>query len=68
MIIVPGVESIDATRADTNLFWGTGHAYIADEPEMLNDLHDVAVTHLPAARRTRLESVATGQGVYWRFK
>jgi len=68
VIVVPGVESIDATKADTNLFWGTGHAYIADDSDMLMHLHDVAVDHLPAARRARLEQVSTAQGVYWRFK
>ncbi len=68
VLILSGVETIDATKADTNLFWGIGHGYVADSPEMLRDLHDLAVTRLRAARRASLEQVPTSSGAYWRFK
>ena len=68
VLIFTGVETIDATKADTNLFWGVGHAYVADSPQMLHDLHDLVVAKLRAAKRQDLESVTTEQGAYWRFK
>jgi esterase/lipase superfamily enzyme len=68
VIVVRGVETIDATKVDTNLFWGLGHAYIADSPQMLHDLHDLVVARLRAARRSDLEEVPRAEGPYWRFK
>jgi len=68
VVIVSGVETIDATKADTNLFWGIGHAYVADSPGMLHDLHDLVVTRLRAAQRSDLEQVPNAQGAYWQFK
>jgi hypothetical protein len=68
VVIVSGIETIDATKADTNLFWGVGHAYVADSPEMLHDLHDLVVTRLRAAQRSDLEQVPNAQGAYWQFK
>ena len=68
IVIVRGVESIDATGVDTNLFWGIGHSYVADSPQMLHDLHDLVVARLRAAQRGDLEEVPTERGAYWRFK
>jgi esterase/lipase superfamily enzyme len=66
--LITGVETIDATRVDTNLFWGLGHAYVADSPQLLHDLHDLVVARLRAAKRSDLEEVSTAGGAYWRFK
>jgi len=66
--IIDGVETIDATKADTNLFWGVGHGYVADSPQMLHDLHDLVVAKLRAGKRAALEEVSTVSGVYWRFR
>jgi len=67
VVVVKGVETIDATKADTN-FWGFGHGYVADSPKILHDLHDLIVSRLRAAQRGNLEAVAAEGGVYWRFK
>jgi esterase/lipase superfamily enzyme len=67
VVVVKGVETIDATKADTS-FWGLGHGYVADSPRILHDLHDLIVSRLRAAQRGSLEEVAGEGGVYWRFK
>ena len=67
VVVVKGVETIDATKADTNP-WGFGHAYVADSPKILRDLHELIVSRLRAAQRGNLEAVAAEGGVYWRFK
>jgi esterase/lipase superfamily enzyme len=68
IVVIRGVESVDATEVDTNLFWGIGHSYVADSPQMLHDLHDLLVARLRAAQRGDLEEVSTAAGAYWRFK
>lgn len=67
VVVVKGVETIDATKADTNV-WGLGHDYVADSPKILHDLHDLIVSRLRAAQRGNLEEVAAEGGIYWRFK
>lgn len=67
VVVVKGVETIDATKADAN-FWGLGHGYVANSPKILHDLHDLIVSRLRAAQRGDLEEVAAETGVYWRFK
>jgi esterase/lipase superfamily enzyme len=67
VVVVEGVETIDATKADTS-FWGLGHGYVANNPKILHDLHDLIVSRLRAAQRANLEAVAADGGVYWRFK
>jgi len=67
VVVVKGVETIDATKADTS-FWGFGHGYVADSPKILHDLHGLIVSRLRAAQRGNLEEVAAEGGVYWRFK
>jgi len=67
VVVVKGVETIDATKADTNS-WGFGHGYVSNSPKILHDLHDLIVSRLRAAQRGNLEAVAAEGGVYWRFK
>jgi len=67
VVVVKGVETIDATKADTS-FWGFGHGYVANSPKILHDLHGLIVSRLRAAQRGNLEEVAAEGGVYWRFK
>jgi hypothetical protein len=68
VIIINGLETIDATKADTNLFWGVGHGYVADSPQMLHDLHELVVARLRATKRGDLEEVSTASDAYWRFR
>lgn len=69
LVVVKGIETIDATNADTNLFWGLGHAYVADSRNILSDLSYLIVKGLHATSRYGLEPVPAPSGTqYWKFK
>lgn len=69
LIVFSGIETIDATNIDTNLFWGLGHAYLADSRNVLSDLSNLVVKGLRATSRYGLEPVPGPSGLpYWKFK
>ena len=69
LVIFKGIETIDATAADTNLFWGLRHSYIADSKELLSDLYYLIEKGLRAPQRFGLESIqAEGGLLYWKLK
>ena len=69
LIVLSGIETIDATNVDTNLFWGLRHGYVADDRNVLSDLHYLVEKRLRADSRYGL-SVAPGSAdpQYWMFK
>ncbi|MBI3533440.1 MAG: alpha/beta hydrolase [Burkholderiales bacterium] len=69
LVVVKGIETIDATNVDTNLFWGLGHAYVADSRNILSDLSYLIVKGLSAPARYGLETVPDPSGTpYWKFR
>lgn len=64
-VLVPGIETIDATGMDTALL---GHSYIAESNSVLADLHDLVRNNLRADQRSSLGAVETPAGRYWTFK
>ncbi len=69
LVVVKGIETIDASNVDTNLFWGLGHAYVADSRNILSDLSYLIVKGLPATARYGLETVPDPSGTqYWKFR
>lgn len=61
-----GLDSIDASRADTNLL---GHSYYCQNRSVLTDINEAVILELPPAeRRVNLERLLQGAGVYWRFR
>jgi len=68
LVIVSGMESIDASQVHTELYWNLGHTYVGDSPEILRDLNSLLVKGLRASQRFGLESVPTQSGPYWKFK
>jgi esterase/lipase superfamily enzyme len=68
LIVIDGIETIDATNADTNLFWGANHAYIADSKELLTDLFYLIEGGKRAGERY-LDPVPTKEHPeYWKLK
>lgn len=65
LVILPGVETIDATNVSTD-FWG--HVYFARERTVLSDMHYLVNDGLRAAARYGLKAVPTPSGQYWVFK
>jgi esterase/lipase superfamily enzyme len=64
LVIVKGVETIDATEVDTSFL---GHSYIG-ERNMLSDIHELFQTGADADERFGLAGRNTDKGRYWYFK
>jgi esterase/lipase superfamily enzyme len=64
IVIVPGIETIDASGLDTSFL---EHSYFATAPPVLSDIRRVLREGLRAARRG-LESRLAGDGSYWKLK
>jgi esterase/lipase superfamily enzyme len=63
IVIVPPMETIDATSVDTSL---DGHAYIADNSSVLSDLFNLLRGEAPA-HRFGMSSKVLGGRTYWVF-
>lgn len=65
LVVVPGIDTIDASAVDTSLL-GLWHSYYADNQSILSDLFYL-FRGVPANERVRLRSYASPQGTYWNF-
>lgn len=65
LIVVPGIETIDATAADTSF---VGHSYFAESRSVLSDMFYLIRNGDRAERRFGLRAVDTAAGRYWAFK
>ncbi len=64
-LIVPGIETIDATDVDSDLL---GHSYYNRSRTVLSDMFYIISRGLPASERFSLQPVDTAEGRYWRFR
>ena len=64
IVVVPGVETIDASGLDTSFL---EHSYFATAPPVIGDIRRMLLEGLRAARRG-LEPHAAGAGSYWKLK
>jgi len=65
LLVVPGIDTVDASAVDTSML-GFYHSYFADSTSVLSDLfHDFLGA--PAATRNGLKAVVTAAGQYWKF-
>ncbi|WDE02144.1 alpha/beta hydrolase [Thalassomonas actiniarum] len=65
LVIVSGIETIDATAVDTSLL---GHSYPKDESSVLSDIFNLIRNGLRPDQRFRLSPIDTEAGRYWKFK
>ena len=63
-VIVPGIETVDATAASDDLL---GHSYYGQSRTVLSDVFYIINRTLPAAERFSLQPVDTAEGRYWKF-
>jgi esterase/lipase superfamily enzyme len=61
VLVIPGIETVDATGADTSFM---GHSYFANRT-ILSDLFYLVAEGKPADSRFGLRRVVTPQGAYW---
>jgi esterase/lipase superfamily enzyme len=64
IVVVPGIETVDASGLDTSFL---EHSYFATAPPVISDIRRVLLEGLSAARRG-LERHAAGVGSYWKLK
>jgi esterase/lipase superfamily enzyme len=65
VVIVPGVETIDASYVDTDLL---GHSYFAEDRSVLADMFHLIRENQRADQRSGLHRVDDQAGRYWEFK
>jgi esterase/lipase superfamily enzyme len=64
VVIVDGIDTIDASAVDTSF---VGHNYFADNVSVISDIYDILKQGTIADRRPRLRAVAAQAGRYWIF-
>jgi len=65
LVIVPGIETIDATRVDTSLL---GHSYFAEARSVLSDMFYLISNNQRADQRFGLRAIDGQAGRHWEFK
>jgi len=66
IVITPGVDSVDASSVDTNLF-SLGHSYFSKKRTVLSDISDV-LEGKPPGNRFQLTPRTSDRGQYWAFR
>lgn len=66
IVVIDGVESVDATSVGEDLF-GLGHSYFSSKRPVLSDIHYVIKESLPPWRREGLKKVGVAPAGYWEF-
>jgi esterase/lipase superfamily enzyme len=67
LVIVEGVDTIDASRADTSLV-SLRHSYFGNKRSILHDIHNLIVKGDPPDSRFDLEPVLSPLGRYWLYR
>jgi esterase/lipase superfamily enzyme len=65
LVVVSGIETVDATGTDTSLL---GHSYFAETRSVLSDIFYLIRSGQRADQRFGLRRVDTAGGHYWAFK
>jgi esterase/lipase superfamily enzyme/DNA-binding transcriptional LysR family regulator len=65
IVLVDGVDTIDATAVDTSLL---GHSYVGDNRSILSDIFALLKGDQEPGSRFGLTPKQTGAGLYWLFK
>ncbi len=65
LIVVSGIETIDASAVDSSFL---GHSYYADERSVLSDMFYMINHGLRANERSGLKEVDSAEGQHWEFK
>jgi len=65
LVIVPGVETVDASGTEGGVL---GHSYFAEDRRIMEDIFGIVQTGQRADNRFGLQSVDTPKGRYWTFR
>ena len=64
VVIVPGIETVDATHVDTDFL---GHSYLSENKSVLSDIFNLIRHGKRADQRFDLRAVDLQEGRYWEF-
>lgn len=67
VLLADGVDTVDASSADTSL-WGLGHSYFATVRSILGDIAELIATNANPDQRFNLERVPETAPPYWRYR
>lgn len=67
LVVVDGVDTIDATMADTSLI-GLRHSYFGTKRSILNDIFALIQHGLAPGERFDLEAASSPRGEYWQYR
>lgn len=67
IVIMEGIDTIDASDADTSLF-GLGHSYYAGKRTILGDIFTLLTNRTAPGKRFELMEYVSPQGTYWRYR
>lgn len=65
LVVVPGIETIDASGMDTSFLQ---HSYFAEATSVLSDIFQLVHTGMRAHQRPRLKPVEAAAGRHWAFQ
>ena len=65
LTVLPGMDTIDATNADTSLL---GHGYYSSNAPILSDLYGLVTSGLPPGQRFQLRRRSRDGLPYWEFR
>lgn len=67
LVVVDGVDTIDATMADTSLI-GLRHSYFGTKRSILNDIFALIQHGLAPGERFDVEAASSPRGAYWLYR
>jgi esterase/lipase superfamily enzyme len=67
MVVVDGVDTIDATRVDTSLI-GLGHSYFGSKRSILEDIADMIEHRTEPSRRFQLREAGRPPRRHWEYR
>ena len=65
LVIVPGVETVDASEASSGFL---GHSYFMEDRRIMEDIYAILTSGQSSDNRFGLQAVDTDEGRYWTFR
>lgn len=65
MVILPGIETIDASNVDTDFL---GHSYFSESSDILSDIFNIIHHGQRPNKRFALQKVVREGQTFWKFR
>jgi esterase/lipase superfamily enzyme len=67
VVLLSGIDTIDATQVDKGFFWDVDHSYFGDSASVVSDLWQLIGCDWKVAQRDALKAVGSGDPRLWRL-